>query len=120
MAGFAGLATVSLAATGSAARVELPASVGVPNLANTEEGVKLRGMLSARVMCMPGTLAANDVVYIAFGDSSIVATAANGTPLVPGLVELHTLQPGETHMSALISGATTSTVYATVGQEMPR
>lgn len=61
------------------------------------------------------TVPAGDAMaFVAFGDSTVTASAASSTPILPGAAYIFTVGP-VTHMAA-ITGAATATVYATIGQ----
>lgn len=99
--------TVSLATSTSSSRVALgkpvPGPGGVPRV--------------VRVALPAGA----DLVYIAFGDSTVVATAADSTPsndsmpIIPGAApEYFSIGPGVTHIAA-IAAANTPTIIFTTG-----
>jgi len=85
--------TVSLAVTGTTARVQVqPAGTGSPNI---------------RVY-NSGTVA----VFLACGDVAITALTTTGMPVAPGSVEI--IHCGQTYVAG-ISAGTAATVYLTPG-----
>lgn len=56
--------------------------------------------------------AANAVAFIEFGDSTVAAVAATGTPILPGAIMVFTVGPAVTHMAAIGSAGT---LYVTSG-----
>ncbi len=90
--------TVSLSASSTSSRV------AIPNLNITGGG-------AVRVVCPTGT--GLDFLYVAFGDSGVVATTAD-TPMLPNSVAHFEVGQGATHI-AVITGAGTATVKATPG-----
>jgi len=52
---------------------------------------------------------ANAIVYIAFGDSSVVATTSD-MPLLPGTVEMFTIVPGQYIAGITASGSATLSI----------
>lgn len=89
--------TQNTAVTGTSARLELrnvmPGQPSVVRLANV------------------GT----DVIFLAFGDSTVTATTAAGMPMIGNSVECFSIPQGATHVAA-ISAGTASTLYETVGE----
>ena len=59
------------------------------------------------------TAASSALMYVKFGDSSVVATS-NDMALPGGVVEIFQLSANDTHMSVISSGSS-NTVYATIG-----
>ncbi len=55
---------------------------------------------------------ANAIAFIEFGDSTVAAVAATGTPILPGTVMTFTVGAAVTHMGAIGSAGT---LYATCG-----
>ena len=55
-------------------------------------------------------------VFVAFGDSTVVATVAAGVPLPPNSVEVFRVRTSATHMAAITAAAGPAVVYATTGQ----
>lgn len=86
--------TVNVSATTSSDRVELAA-----------------GAIDQVMVTVP---AGDAMAFVEFGDSTVVATAASSTPVLPGAAYIFTVGPA-THMAA-ITAASTATVYATGGQ----
>jgi hypothetical protein len=89
--------TVDFAVTGTTAsaqlRIPMPVQPSVVRLANI------------------GT----QTVFIAFGDSTVTATVADGFPMIANSVECISMPSTATHVAAIASG-TGSTLYATVGE----
>ncbi len=56
--------------------------------------------------------AANAIAFIEFGDSTVTAAAATGTPILPGAIMVFTVAAAVTHMAAIGSAGT---LYVTVG-----
>lgn len=96
---FRGMSTVNVAGT------TVTANVQVSTIDNPQPGVRYQ----VRVLHTGGTLA-----FIAFGNSSVTVTTANGIPVVGFQPEVFTLPAGATHM-AVIYGSGSGTVYATTG-----
>jgi|SRR5688572_4383914 len=65
----------------------------------------------ARLSCP--SIAAPDVAFVAFGDSSIVATAVNGVAIITGDSFVVTPPSGATHFA--VFGAAAIAVYVTSG-----
>jgi hypothetical protein len=65
---------------------------------------------------MVSSLAGNAIAFVAFGISSttvtIPTTATNGTPILPGTVQVFTVPPGTTHIAVI---GTSGTLYVTRG-----
>lgn len=85
-------ATVSLAATGTTARVQLQTSVTASNLRVYNSGAV--------------------AVFVACGDVTVTATAAASLPVAPGTVEI--IGCGQQYVAG-ISAGTAATVYLTPG-----
>ena len=67
---------------------------------------------------MVSSLAANAVAFIAFGistDTVVIptGTASNGTPILPGTVQIFTVPPTATHILSI--GTAANTLYVTEG-----
>jgi len=90
----AGGATVNISGTTSTANVALTAGIA---------GKQVRVYNAAAV-----------AAFITFGDSTITATLAAGTPVAPGAVEVFGL-PGLITYAAAILPSSTGSVYFTVG-----
>jgi hypothetical protein len=69
-----------------------------------------KGSTNQTVMVTSPT--ANAIAFIEFGDSTVAAVAATGTPVLPGTVMVFTIGANVTHMAAIGSAGT---LYATVG-----
>lgn len=69
----------------------------------------------ARDQVMVTNAPGGSIAFIAFGDSTVTATVAASTPVLPGVALMFTINPLQTHIAA-ITGAGTATIYATVGQ----
>lgn len=95
LAPFSPAGTVNVSATTTTANVALP--------------------LVARDQVMVTNAPGGSTAFIAFGDSTVTASAATSTPVLPGAAYTFTINPQQTHMAA-ITGTGTATVYATVGQ----
>lgn len=57
--------------------------------------------------------AANAIAFIEFGDSTVAAVAATGTPILPGVILTFTVGAGVTHVAAIGSAGT---LYLTSGR----
>lgn len=95
---FSPVATATLAADVTSSRVALPGS--------------LRGLQKRTLRVAP---LGPDVAFIAFGNSTVTATAAGSMPVVSGMVEFFNLQPGHTHLAA-ITASGTALLRLTVGE----
>lgn len=112
--GWSNYATMTLACTTTSARVAIPAR-GVADVnTNNVNPIRLGGKV--RLLCLTGSLTGDDIVYVTVGDVSVVATAANGMPIIPGLVDTIELQPTDTHIAAITS-ANGVTLVISSGQE---
>lgn len=60
------------------------------------------------------SLAANAVAFINFGNSTVTAATATGTPILPGLRYTFTLGSDVTHVATI--GTAGNTLYFTSGQ----
>lgn len=85
-------ATVSRSVTGTTARVALPTSYGNQIMVTSASG--------------------NSIAFIKFGDATIEA-AVTDTPILPGTVQVFTVQPSMTNVAAI--GTTGTTLYFTSG-----
>jgi hypothetical protein len=63
---------------------------------------------------MVQSLAANAVAFINFGDSTVTAAVASGTPILPGQIYLFTVGPTVTNVATI--GTAANTLYFTSGQ----
>lgn len=59
--------------------------------------------------------AANDVVFIQFGGSTVEATEAK-MPILPGTIEIFDVPPGAQYVAGICASTETGTLYLTVGQ----
>lgn len=93
------LASDVLAVTAVSASKALPR----PNVVDLSGNNKpaLDRMNVIEILLATGTLAADDIVYVTFGDSSVVATPNNGSPMRPGVKSYHQLSPTDTHIAAI-------------------
>lgn len=88
--------TVSRSVSGTTASVAL-AKTGIPQ--------------TVMVTSVPGTGTA--IAFIEFGDSTVAAVAATGTPILPGAIYTFSIAPSVTHMAAI--GSSGTTIYITCG-----
>lgn len=58
--------------------------------------------------------AANDVAFIAFGGSTVVATTAD-IAVPPGFNRIFTIPPGVTHVAAICDSTETASLFFTCG-----
>lgn len=58
--------------------------------------------------------AASDVAFVAFGDSTVVATTA-GMAIPPGFNRVITIPPNATHIAGIAGATDTATIYLTLG-----
>lgn len=79
--------------------------------ANTQLRNTMPGQPSVVRLANIGT----QTVFVAFGDSTVAATVADGFPMIANSVECFSIPAGATHVAAIASGAG-STLYATVGE----
>lgn len=86
--------TVNLSVTGSTARVPL-------------------SIVSQSQQVMVTSPAANNIAFIEFGSSTVVAVAATGTPILPGAIMVFTVGQTVTNVAAI--GSATTTLYFTCG-----
>lgn len=91
---FISSSTVSLAVTGTTARVAIALSEYNPNVRLYNSG--------------------SVAVFIVCGDITVVATVAAGMPVAPGTVEVISCAPTTTYVAG-ISAGTASTLYLTAG-----
>jgi hypothetical protein len=61
---------------------------------------------------MVTSLAANAIAFIEFGDSSVTAALATGTPILPGTIMTFSIAASVTTMAAI---GTAGTLYVTCG-----
>ena len=115
--GWSDQGSVSLAVTTTSARVALPKTT-VENVDPLHNRAELRQSRQARITVRGGTLVANDVVFVKYGDSSVVATIndGGGIAMLAGLVEIHEIPIGTTHVAA-ISTANGCTIQINIGRE---
>jgi len=87
--------TATLAVTETTASVALPAGAG--------DQIMITSAPS-------GSLA-----FIRVGDSTVVATEANGTPILPTAAYIFTIDPNATHVAGIAATGNTATLYVTRG-----
>ncbi len=89
--------TIAVTATGASVATALPTTKG-----------------NQVMVSSPGT---NGIAFIAFGISTttvvIPTTATNGTPILPGSIQLFTVPASATHVSVI--GTLNNTLYFTAG-----
>lgn len=110
MSKFNALASDVLAVTAVSASKLLPRP-SVPDLSNNNPPA-FGNMYVVEILLATGTLAADDLVYVTFGTSSVVATPNNGTVLRPGVKSYHQLSPTDTHIAAISSANGANLAYA--------
>lgn len=88
---------------------------GTVNVAATTTTASVALPLVSRDQVMVTNDAGGSLAFVAFGDSTVTASAATSTPVLPGAAYVFTINPQQTHMAA-ITGTGTATVYATAGQ----
>lgn len=90
--------TVSIAASTSSARV---ARTLLPNSQQTPCELRIMN---------PGS----SIIFVEFGDSTVVASALTSMPILPSSVESFMINPAITHVAAIMA-AGTGTLYVTTG-----
>lgn len=90
--------TVNLSVTTSSARV---AKTALPGGSAAPHEVRLVNVSSV-------------VIFVEFGDSTVVASASTSYPLLPNTVEAFQMSAAQTHIAA-IAASGTATLYATSG-----
>ncbi len=73
---------------------------------STQSVALAKGSIPQTVMVTSPT--ANATAFIEFGDSTVVAVAATGTPILPGTVMMFSVGANVTHIAAIGSAGTLS------------
>lgn len=90
-----------------------PASAGTASRTVSGSTARVALVFGARPQTVMVTSpTANAIAFIEFGDSTVVAVAATGTPIMPGTVMVFTVGDQVTHMAAIGSSGT---LYVTSG-----
>lgn len=97
---FTPIASATLAASGTSSRVALPGTV--------------RGLQERSVRLLSQ---GPDLVFVAFGSSTVTATVAGSVPVPAGLVEVFDAPPGVTHVAAITEGGA-AVLRLTIGEGM--
>lgn len=89
----------------SAGTVSATVAATTANIALSKGGVNQQIMVQS--------LAANAVAFINFGDSTVTAATATGTPILPGQIYLFTVGANVTNVATI--GTAGNTLYFTSG-----